>query len=160
MTEIPVTRFDTPAVGETIVFSHPVTGVTHTLTVEAFEPQTMDLSRMRDDVMEFPTHYHLLTYSLQPEIPAQTLRLQDCVQSDAPRFRQTDFSNQVTVNGSSARIGIIGGSDGPTAVFFTHSNLPKPHCACSSMHFAPVQDVTWQLMIYEKKLPDTDIPLF
>lgn len=159
MTNIPGICFKTPAVGDCVSFTHPITGVEHTITVQEYEPQEMDASRMPDKMMEYPTHYHMMTYTLEPEIPARNFMLQDCVPSDEPRIRQVNFSNQVEINGAAACIGIISGSDGPTAIIFTHGEPVKPHATCSSLRFEPVQEVEWQITFREKLLPDLKISL-
>ncbi len=159
MTNIPGIRFQTPALGESVTFSHPLTGVEHTLTVDAFDAQQMDTSRMPNNGMEYPAHYYMMAYTLQPEIPARNLMLQDCVQSDEPRFKQMAFSNRVKIDGAAACIGIIGGSDGPTAMFVSHRDLPKLHAACSSLHFEPAQTAVWQFVFREKLLPDMAVTL-
>ena len=109
--------------------------------------------------MEYPNHYHMMTYTLEPEIPVRNFMLQDCVPSDEPRIRKVHFSNQAEINGAAACIGIIGGSDGPTAVIFTHGEPFKPHAACSSLRFEPIQEVEWQVTFREKLLPDLDVEL-
>lgn len=149
MTDIPGPCFPTPAVGESIVFTHPITGAVHTLTAQAYQPQEMDASRMPADMMEYPRHYTMLTYTLEPEIPARNYILQDSVPNDEPRFRKQ----------AAACMGIIGGADGPTAILFTRRDLPKPHAACSALHFEPAQTVQWQLLFREKLLADMDVRL-
>ena len=109
--------------------------------------------------MEYPSHYRLLTYTLEPELPAQSIRLYDCAPADEPRFRQVTPAGAVQINGEAACIGIIGGADGPTAVFISHQEPQNAHAACSSPHFAPAPTVQWQLRIYEKTLPDLKIQL-
>ena len=153
-TELPGPRFGTPGQQTALSFVHPVTGATHTLTVLALEDREMDISRMQGAAMEYPTHYQLLTYSLQPPLPPQSFLLRDCAESDAPRLRKPDFGNAVQIGQEAACIGIIGGADGPTAVFVSHKSPPMGHGACSSVHFAPVREVTWQLIFREKLLPD------
>ena len=158
-TEFSLTRFLTPPAGEKITFTHPLTGVAHTLTVIEDRPGEMDFSRMPEDAMEYPSHYRLLTYTLEPELPAQSIRLCDCAPADEPRFRQVTPAGAVQINEEAACIGIIGGADGPTAVFISHQEPQNAHAACSSPHFAPAPTVQWQLRIYEKTLPDLKIQL-
>lgn len=57
-----------------------------------------------------------------------------------------------------AAIGVIGGADGPTAVF-VGAHTPKLHAACSSLHFEPVEDVEWRAVFSEKLMEDKEVCL-
>ena len=57
-----------------------------------------------------------------------------------------------------AAIGVIGGADGPTAVF-VGAQTPKLHAVCSSLHFEPVGEVEWRAVFSEKLMEDLDICL-
>ena len=57
-----------------------------------------------------------------------------------------------------AAIGVIGGADGPTAVF-VGAHTPKLHAACSSLHFEPVGEVEWRAVFSEKLMEDIEVCL-
>lgn len=44
-------------------------------------------------------------------------------------------------------VGIIGGADGPTAIIFGGSEQSKLHVVCSSLHFEPVDNVEWHMVV-------------
>lgn len=149
---IPGIHFAAPAVGESIAFTHPVTGVEHTLTVLEYEAQELDAGHFPDPEMEYPTHCFAMTYALSPDIPGQNYMLRDCAAGDSPRHKKpAGFFPAASV----AVIGIIGGADGPTALFI--GAPAKRHAAFSALHFEPVQNVEWRLTFREKTLPDLDI---
>ncbi len=49
-------------------------------------------------------------------------------------------------------IGIIGGADGPTMVLVSEQPAAKLHAACSSLHFAPVDQVEWRMVFRVKRM--------
>ena len=60
---------------------------------------------------------------------------------------------------------MIGGADGPTAIFMVRSGR-KPeeeisgrHMACSSLHFESVEDVEWRVEFREKMREDVCVTL-
>lgn len=158
LTDIPGIRFQTPAAGESISFTHPVTGVKHTLTVQEYEAQEMDPACFPDQEMEYPTHYAAMTYTLDPDIPGDSYMLQDCADGDHPRQKQT-ASNGPTSVCSAAVIGIIGGADGQTAIILSSRATAKLHAVCSSLHFEPVQNVEWRFVFRQKLMQDVDVKL-
>ena len=58
-----------------------------------------------------------------------------------------------------ASIGIIGGANGPTALFLATAPENGCHTVFSSMHFRPTDDVEWQAVFREKLLPDIEVEL-
>lgn len=55
--------------GQTVSFTHPLTGTNHTLTVLALAPETLDVSGL-PDVQEYPAHCLRLEYAVSPELAA------------------------------------------------------------------------------------------
>ena len=53
--------------GDAAVFSYG--GEEHILTVQEYEAQTMDWSRMPDTGLENPSHYVAMSYTVTPELP-------------------------------------------------------------------------------------------
>lgn len=50
-----------------IYVSHPVSGITHTLTVQEIEQQTVPQNSFGSDRWIYPTHYIAMSYTLTPE---------------------------------------------------------------------------------------------
>ena len=91
---------------------------------------------------------------LEPALPQGHFRLQDCVQNDQPVPKMTE--------GSAAAIGIIGGADGPTAIFVAAEAEEIPALtAYSALHFEPVapEKVEWQAVFLEKTKEDIVVEL-
>lgn len=157
LTSVGGMHFITPSVGKQVQFVHPVSGVGHTLTVLSVEPQIIDLKARLHGECELPTHCTAMTYRLEPELPERSFRVVDCQQSDAPRKRLSEKSGK-TANGATA-IGIIGGADGPTAVFVSGKGVPDSHTTISSLHFQPPKEVEWRMAFYEKLMEDKEVIL-
>lgn len=145
---IPGIHFLSPRPGDRIAFRHPLTGAAHTLTVQEYEAQTLGEANFPDDGMEHPTHFTAMTYTLSPDLPGRELSIRDCAEGDRPRRKETSrggFSPAVS-------IGIIGGADGPTMVLVSEQPAAKLHAACSSLHFAPVDQVEWRMVFRVKRM--------
>ena len=159
--DIPGPRFQTPAVGESIQFVHPMTGTEHVLTIQAFEMQEIDTNRFPDPTLEFPNHFAAMSYTLVPELAREAYRLSDCNPGDSPRPRNPAERGRKAM--SAGAMGIIGGADGPTQVFVTHGEAAKPRTIqtiCSSLHFDAIQAPTaWRLIFREKMMADMDVQL-
>lgn len=80
---IPGFRFQSPEVGGTVSFSHPLTGVEYTLTVHKYEAQELGEEHFRDILgeddknMEYPPHFIAMTYTITPDIGDYRFMLQD-----------------------------------------------------------------------------------
>lgn len=157
--EIPGIRFHTPKLGESISFTHPISGAEHTLTVREYEQKEMDPKHFHDQSMEYPCHYIAMAYTLVPDIPGRGFIIQDSSEGDRPRRRTSGSKFEPVSACSVGVIGIIGGADGPTAVFVSVGSAPKLHAACSSMYFEPKEDVEWSIIFREKLVPDIDVRL-
>jgi len=153
-------HFKTPAVGESISLTHPLSGKIYTLTVHEVEQQELPKRAFRDPSMEYPSHYLAMSYSLEPDISGRGFMIQDCIEGDRPKQKKCDPNEFTPVAFCDAAvIGIIGGADGPTAVTMGQS-APKLHAACSSLHFEPVADeVEWRMIVSEKRMEDVDVTL-
>ena len=152
-------HFTTPAVGENVSLVHPLTGQAYVLTIHEVEQQELPERAFRDPNMEFPSHYLAMSYSLEPDISGRGFMIQDCAEGDRPRQKKRDPNEFAPVAFvSAAVIGVIGGTDGPTAIIAGQS-APKLHAACSSLHFEPVDEVEWRVIFSEKLMPDIDVEL-
>ena len=59
-----------------------------------------------------------------------------------------------------AAIGIIGGADGPTALFVTAKSEDKAVLTtCSALHFAPPKKITWRIVFHETPFAPESFPL-
>ena len=89
-------------------------------------------------------------------------RIMDCKQSDEPRpikITRAEGPAEVQINGEAAAIGIIGGADGPTAIFMGRpaGKTSQPRMASSSMRFEHVDEVEWRIAFLEKLYEDITI---
>lgn len=145
-------RFTVSAAGQCATLTHPRTGERFTLTVTAFEPETLPAAAFPDPTRECPAALVTMRYILTPE-RAGGFQLRDCAPADTPRPK-TGAAPQ----GESAALGIIGGADGPVAVFSAPRGAAG-RAACSSLHFAPPQQVTWRAVFREKTAEDIAVTL-
>ena len=141
-------------------FTHPVTGQPHTLTVTALTLREFTPSQRTSEEYDYPEHFTVMEYTVTPDLEKNECFLRDADPGDNPRRRQ-DFNGPARRNGSSAAsIGIIGGVDGPTAVTVgVLDDAPRPRAACSSLYFAPPENVTWQLTVRAKLLAEHTEPV-
>lgn len=151
---VPGIKFKSPKKGTKFIFTHPVTGIEHTVIIQSIEKQELDIQKLQSDEFEYPTHFTMMSYTLTPELPGREFSINDCLQSDSPQRKQ-----QLNTNVASA-IGIIGGADGPTAVFLTTKNKePQLRRVCSALHFEPVADVEWKMVFQVKLCEDISVDL-
>ncbi len=145
------TRFFTPEKGESAVIVHPVTGVEYTLTVKEFSPWKSPFHHPKGG-WRFPDRANQLIFTLDPELPDSGFYLKDITPGDKPEH----------LGGEAGSIGIIGGADGPTAVFIT-SKLKKEekglHAAFSALRYQPVDRVEWEFIFREKTMEDLRVSL-
>lgn len=151
-------HFRNPIVGDIIDFTHPITHKEHKLTILAYEKQELSVRASAHDGFEFPTHHTAMTYTIEPELSGRSFQIQDSKDNDEPRLKAPLHDSQET----SAAIGIIGGSDGPTAVFISPSVRSKitSHVTLSALHFEPVEEIEWKMIFREKMLTDVETILF
>lgn len=148
--------------GENITFTHPVSGEKHMLYAESLTEQTLEIPREAtlSGALEMPNHCWQLIYTVTPELSAHSTSLRDVRPPDAPRLCAEDVQSAsgtfVDVPGS-ASIGIIGGSDGPTAIFLTSEQNDRHAIAYSSLSFAPREVPAWQFCF--RHCPCADLTL-
>ena len=151
-------RFVTPDVGGSVRFTHPITGVEHTLTVRENEAKTTDTSIFQDKDLEFPSHFMAMTYILDPDLPNDAFMVKDCDGGDNPRPKNPDPHGRMSM--SVGVFAMVRSADGPTSVFLADGSESKVHAIASSMHFEPLTEpVEWHVIIREKLLPDMDVAL-
>lgn len=90
-----------------------------------------------------------MTYTVSPAPPKNLISVEDCTQNDPPglsakRPRNYPFMPEAQ---NAAVIGIIGGADGPTALFVTAKSEDKAVLTtCSALYFAPPKKITWRIV--------------
>lgn len=151
-------HFKNPSVGDVITFTHPISGVEHKLTVLEYEQQELPQNVFGNEEYEYPTHHTVMTYSIEPPLTEEMFIISDCLENDAARNMpkkslKTDLTND-------ACICVIGGTDGPTAIFVTSENSSgECHTALSALHFAPTHHVEWKIEFKAKMMEDVQIDL-
>ncbi len=138
-------QFKSPLPGESITFTHPVTGMEHVLTVQEYEAKELDKEHFAREDYEFPKHFKAMTYTLSPDIPDKDFYICDNERSESPRRKPVENMISPLEHGA-ASIAIIGGADGPTAIFLASKGAPKLHSACSALHFKPADEVEWRMV--------------
>lgn len=152
---IPGPHFTVSRPGDTVTFSYR--GQEHLLMVLEYEAQTADINSTADAGTEYPEHYVAMTYTVTPELPDGVMTLADCDDGDRPR--QTPCApDQPKSTLGVAMIGFIGGVDGPASTL-AGEKQGKLRAACSSLHFAPVEDVEWRIIFHEKQFEDMTLEL-
>lgn len=156
---IPVAHFHVKAVGERVTISHG--GTDYLLTVRELETQTIDSAAFPSDRF-YPTHCTTLGYTLSPEPPRGLLSIEDCARSDQPLKLAPDEPSAPEAAGD-ACIGIIGGADGPTAVFVSagQPRAAQLHSACSALRFEAVapEEIEWRAVFREVPFASETFPL-
>lgn len=147
-TAIPSIRFHACTPGEQVVFTHPLTDVQYTLTVQACEQHEVSSAIFGEEEYEHPTHFTSMSYTLSPDLATKRLMVRDCSQGDHSRQKHSSPSAPQTK--SACSIGIIGGSHGPTSIVLGDDSQGKFYTVCSALHFQPVETVEWRIVFHEK----------
>ncbi|MBQ9761591.1 MAG: hypothetical protein IJV82_00755 [Oscillospiraceae bacterium] len=130
---VPGIRFVAPKPGESMVFSHPVTDQTHTLTVKACTREALDPNFLSNH----PCCYTRLTYSIEPAIDKDMIRIVDCDPGDP--FQSTP--------------------EAPAAVILTDKVPSAGHFAISSLRHTPADSITWRMIFRQKLRSDVTVPV-
>lgn len=150
--------FKNPAVGEVISFEHPVHKTEHKLTVLSYEKQEFSAKGFQHEEYEFPTCHTAMTYTLEPELSAKKFRISDCKQNEQPK-RRPKKNYEPKSEYDACSIGIIGGSDGPTAIFASSGQSIEQHTALSALCFEHTDDIEWKIVFREKLIEDIETEL-
>ena len=157
--EIPGPHFKVHAPGDFFTFSHPVSKITHTLTVQEIEGQTIPKNSFGSKGWIYPTHCIVMSYTLSPEL-AENITIFDCDEGDRPLEVTQNKGPFHPVSDNACCVNIIGGADGPTAIVFGTGSREKLHSACSSLHFEPVQDdIEWRIAFHIKQFGEASFSL-
>ena len=154
----PAVRFHAEP-GKVVKFMHPVSGVPCTLTVQALEPAQLPVRNFpHADTWDWPLCCVQMCYTLTPAPSEGWVQVNDLADSDRPVQKKQEEGAEHTKAGV---IGVIGGTDGPTAVFVAGKSDGMTRTAVSSVHFAPVspQGVEWEVVYYQKDVSGETVQL-
>lgn len=157
-TSIKGIKFKNPSVGDEIKFIHPIHNTEHKLTVISYEKQEFPINGFQNEEYEFPKYHTAMEYTLEPDLSDLNFKVCDCVENDSPkRIKQNRFEPKA--NYDACVVAVIGGSDGPTALFTSASSNIGYHVALSALHFEYVNDIEWKIVFSEKLIDGTEIDL-
>ena len=153
-------RFRNPSVGDVIEFIHPVHETEHKLTVLGYEKQEFSGRGFQHEEYEFPTLHTAMTYTLEPGFSDRNFRVRDVAENEQPKLRpKKPFEPEATYD--ACAVAIIGGADGPTAVFVSPSGQKmQQHAAMSALRFEHTDDIEWKIVFREKMIEDIEIDLY
>lgn len=151
-------HFKNPSVGDVISFVHPIHGTEHKLTVLGYEKQEFPRQGFQHEEYEFPTLHTAMTYTLEPELPGRNFQVRDYLQNEQPK-RKPRNQFEPEANYDDCAIAIIGGADGPTAVFVSAGHNLEQHCALSALRFEYADDIEWKIVFREKPMEDIEFDL-
>lgn len=160
--QLPGPHFRVSGAGETFRFTPPRSARTHTLTVLEYEQQTLPAEAFPDPGYDYPNQLVSMTYTLEPDLPTESFRIRDCLESETPR-RKPEHAHEPQAAHAACEFGVIGGADGPTAILLSdRSSKPAvaSHVAVSSLYFQAPPVIDWQMIFREKPLPDLEVILF
>lgn len=158
---IPGPRFTVSGAGDTVEFTHPVTGEAHTLTVVEYEAQEVDMSGMGDE-WDYPTHCTAMSYVVEPELPRRALTVRDNGQGDSPRPKPPEelaAAGGADGPASACSIGIIGGADGPTVILLSSGKSGHSRAAHSALRFEPPEKIEWRMVFYHQTVEGITLDL-
>ncbi len=150
-------HFNVPSVEDSVVFSHPVTGVEHTLRVHQYETQQLEQQYFNNDNVEYPTYLATMTYSISPKIIGQDYMVSDYKDGDSPRRKKLN-ENEFEPIGCSA-VTVIGKADRQKCVILENGETVKIDTVCSSLYFKQPKEIEWFITFLVKTLEDVKIEL-
>ena len=104
--------------------------------------------------MEYPSCYSQMTFRIEPDMSRNQFRLEDCAQSDQPRYKE---GFQKPEYQSAVSFGIIGGASTPVLMYSSQTTASEAatHMAMSSLHFKPAKQIEWRIVFQE--IPNEDL---
>lgn len=151
-------HFKNPVVGDVISFEHPVHKTEHKLTVLSYEKQEFSAKAFQHEEYEFPTCHTAMTYTLAPDLSERIFQVRDCEQNEQPK-RRPKKNYEPKSEYDACCIGIIGGADGPTAIFASVGQNIEQHTALSALRFEYTDDIEWKIVFREKLMEDIETEL-
>lgn len=161
---IPGPRFSVSGVGDKVEFTHPVTGEVHTLQVVEYQQEEINMAHLPDG-WEYPTYCTAMSYTVEPELPRESLTVRDCGQGDTPRPKPPEELEAIAAIGgvdgpvAACSVGIIGGVDGPTAIILANGKAGHPRAVCSALRFEPAEQIEWRMVFYQKTVDGISVDL-
>lgn len=156
-------RFTASGIGDSVPLVNPLTGDVHTLHVIDYNDCEADVSRFKDkDIMEYPTHYIAMSYTVQPECD---FSVNDCGQGDAPRMKSDKEREALMAIGGAdgsmtvCSVGIIGGADGPSVIVSSGGKSVQKRMACSALYFEAPGKIEWRTLFRKKPAAGIDVSL-
>mgnify|MGYP006911757823 CR=1 FL=1 len=153
---LPGPHFSVTGPGDTVSFSFE--GQDCRLTVQEYEAQQMDWSSMPDKEVQRPEHYVAMSYTLAPELPDGCMDIADCDDGDRPR-RPSAGPGLPEALSYAAVIGIISPASQSLPPRFGQKGQGRLRAACSSLHFEPVERVTWRMVFRRRQFDDNILDL-
>lgn len=138
------------AAGDAIAFIRPSTGQHHTLFIEEVLEEQAKHGRMAE--LELPDRCRTITWRVEPELPQGVLTIRDRGPGDRPR--------SLAGGRGVSCVGIIGGTDGPTAIMFSAPEGPEKHVSVSCLYFELPEQTNWQLVFREPRRMEKEIEVF
>ena len=144
-------NFDAPVIKTE--FTHSLSGDKLVLSVHSFEAGKLDIETGPGEEMEYPSCYHDLAYTVRPSVPEEELTLQDCAEGDRPRRKgeeeMEDGPTSIFIGGKTAVMPVLMKEEG--------EDTSDVRTAVSSLHFEPVKQVKWRVVLHVKEHEDVDV---
>ena len=156
----PGEEFEIEGAGDEVILTHPATGARHVLRVVEYENQSIPEKFFGGaDEWEYPTHFTAMSYVITPPLPRGELSVFDCGEGDRPRRRAVPAAGRfefTPVATAAASVGIIGGADGPVAMF-VGGGAAQAQTACSALSFEPRETVRWRTVFHRRWVEDITV---
>ena len=130
-------KFSVERAGEKLDFVHPITGARHTLEVLKYEREELPFSGV-EYCGDIPNRCIAMSYDIVPPVDDESFSVCDLAPNGA---------TGVTDVGA---VAVIGGCDGPTAIYISTDEQPQYRTALSSLHSEFPDSVEWQMIFYNK----------
>lgn len=152
-------RLRNPSVGDVVEILHPIRKTEHKLTVLSYEKREFSGRGFQNEEYEFPTLHTAMTYTLEPDIPSVNFQLRDTKDNEQPKHKpKNPYAPEMSYDACS--VAIIGGADGPTAIFVSPAgDTTQQHTAMSALRFEYAEDIEWKIVFREKMIEDIEISL-
>lgn len=140
--QIPGPHFRVHAPGDSFTFFNPVRQITHTLTVQKIEEETIPKTSFGSDRWIYPTHCVVMSYTFSPE-PVDQITIFDCDEGDKP-LEVVSREDPYVMSVRACSAVVVGGNSDK-----------KRHTVCSALHFLPVQDdIEWRIVFHGKQFDE------
>lgn len=134
-----------------VTFTHPATNKEYQINVLSCENEEMPVRHIMDETYQLPRYCHNMMYEIIPELSMEEIRITDCKKSDAP------VKLSQNCDGNPSSVTIIGGADGPTAIFVAGKTKVHKKIACSGLHYEPQLETKWKVDCFVKEQEDITI---